>query len=110
MFLKGSLYENLPLFDPLPTGEVVFRGVRARPLTVPQSVVEHEVARKDRIDGLGHHYYAEPRAWRRFAEANPQELFAQDLVYHQPEPGEVTDEPLEKLGETIAIPRRKETV
>ena len=39
------------------------------------------MALKERLDGVAHHYYAEPRDWRRIAEANPDALFAEDLLY-----------------------------
>ena len=39
------------------------------------------VAHKDRLDGLGQLYYSRPGSWYRIAEANPDALFAEDLLY-----------------------------
>ena len=75
-FFKGSYYENVPLFEPDDAGRTVFGGLRARPLARPEPVLEHSVALKERLDSVAYHYYAEPRDWRRIAEANPDAVFS----------------------------------
>lgn len=104
-FSKGSYYENVPLFEPDDAGRKVFDGLRARPLAKPEPVLEHSVALKERLDGVAHHYYAESRDWRRIAEANPEALFAEDLLW---EALPVEDNGRERLGNVVLIPRKKD--
>lgn len=104
-FFKGSYYETTPLFEPDESGKTVFKGVRARALARPEGVLEHSVALKERLDSLAQHYYAQPRDWRRIAEANPDALFAEDLLW-DPEP--VAENGRERLGNSVLIPRRRE--
>ncbi len=104
-FFKGSYYETTPLFEADDEGRLVFRGLRARVLAQPEGVLEHSVALKERLDSLAQHYYAQPRDWRRIAEANPDAIFAEDLLW--------TDTPVEengreRLGNSVLIPRRRE--
>ena len=102
---KGSYYENVPLFAPNDKGETIFDGFRARPLGKPEPVLEHSVAIKDRLDSIAHHYYAQSRDWRLIAEANPDALFPEDLLY---EPKPLDENGRERIGHVILIPRRKE--
>ena len=104
-FFKGSYYENVPLFEPDDAGRTVFGGLRARPLARPEPVLEHSVALKERLDSVAQHYYAQPRDWRRIAEANPDALFAEDLLW-TPDP--VEENGRERLGNVVLIPRRRE--
>lgn len=104
-FFKGSYYENVPLFEPDDRGQKVFDGLRARPIADPEAVLEHSVALKERLDSLAHHYYAEPREWRRIVETNSDVLFPEDLLF-EPEP--VEDNGKERVGHVILIPRRRE--
>lgn len=104
-FFKGSYYENVPLFEPDDTGKTVFDGLRSRSLAKPDPVLEHSVATKERLDSVAQHYYAEPRDWRRIADANPDALFAEDLLY---EPVPVADNGRERLGNVVLIPRKKD--
>lgn len=116
-FFKGSYYETVPLFEPDDTGKVVFPGLRERPLASPEPVLEHTVALKERLDSVAQHYYAASRDWRRIGEANPDAMFAEDLLY-DPEPPD-DDGPLatpltedtgsERLGNVVLIPRRRES-
>ncbi len=105
MFFKGSFYENTLLFSPDEEGRTFFSGLRARSLDQPEAILEHSVALKERLDSLGHHYYADSRAWRRIAETNPEVLFPEDLLF-EPEP--VGENGRERLSHVILIPRRKE--
>ena len=110
-FLKGSFYEDAKPFEPDETGARPFKGVRARRLASPEPILEHAVEAGDRNDSLGHHYYSEPRFWRRIADANPDTVFFEDLVY-DPDPGGDPDRARvggERLGEVVLIPRRKES-
>lgn len=109
-FFKGSYYELVPLFEPDASGRKVFGGLRARPLARPEPVLEHSVALKERLDSVAHHYYAEPRDWRRIAEANPEALFAEDLLWQPGAFAETPDDGLgsERLGNVVLIPRRRE--
>jgi hypothetical protein len=104
-FFKGSYYENVPLFEPDEEGRSAFAGVQPRPMAKVEPVLEHSVALKERLDSVAHHYYAQPRDWRRIAEANPDALFAEDLLY-EPEP--VAENGRERLGSVVLIARRKE--
>lgn len=108
-FFKGSDYENTPLFEPLETGEVVFRGLRARRIRAPEAVLEHTVALKERLDTVAHEYFAQPRAWRWLVEANPDVLFPEDLLWDTDD-DTLDDNGREKLGNVILIPRRTEGV
>ncbi len=104
-FFKGSYYENVPLFEPDVEGRSAFAGVQPRPMAKVEPVLEHSVALKERLDSLAHHYYAQPRDWRRIAEANPDAIFAEDMLY---EPQPVEENGRERLGSVVLIPRRKE--
>jgi len=105
--LRGSRYADAGLFEPGPDGTVPFRGLRARRVGPATGVIEHTVVDRERLDGLAHHYYAEPRLWYRLVEANPDLLFPEDLLW-DPEP-EATDGG-ERLGAIILIPKRREGV
>lgn len=114
-FLKGSFYETVRRFEPDESGETPFRGVRARRLDAPEPILEHSVAMKDRTDSLAHHFYSDSRGWRRIADANPDAIFFEDLIY---DPDPKSDDPAnpfpdengrERLGDVILIPRRRES-
>lgn len=113
-FFKGSRYQNVPLFEPLDSGEFVFKGLRARPVGPAEGTLEHTVVFKDRLDSLGQNYYSDPRGWYRIAEANIDVLFPEDLIFDDlsseenssgPENSEKFSAP---LGRLLLIPRRKE--
>ena len=106
-FLKGSFYEHVPLFAPDESGRVLFRGTQARPQSTPEPILEHPVALKDRLDSVAQHYYADPRAWRRIAAANPDAIFPEDLLY-DPTPTEEWGR--ERLDALVLIPRRRDEV
>ena len=107
-FFKGSTYEFTPVFEPNDAGEEVFRGLRARRLRKPEAVLEHTVALKNRLDGIAHEYFAQSRDWRWLAEANPDALFPEDLIWDADEIT-IPENGRERTGRTILIPRRRET-
>ena len=104
-FLKGSYYLTVPLFAPDETGKVLFKGTRPRPLQAPDPILEHSIALKDRLDSVAQHYYADPRAWRRYVEANPDVLFAEDILY---EPNPIDEDGCERIGEIVLIPAKRD--
>ena len=105
-FFKGSFYEKSPLFEENDQGELVFKGIRARERHTPEPILEHSLTAGARLDSLAQNYYADARAWRRIADANPDILFAEDLIYER-EPDEHGR--LERLGELRLIPGRRDT-
>lgn len=110
-FFKGSDYALTPLFEPDARGETVFRGLRARRLRHPEAVLEHTVALRDRLDSVAQEYFAESRDWRWLAEANPDVLFPEDLLW-SPAATEPDDPSVEtghaRVGRVVIVPRRTE--
>jgi hypothetical protein len=102
---KGSRYETVRPFDPDPEGRPLFRGLKARPIGIPEPILEYTVELLNRLDGLAQHFYREPRAWHRLAEANPDVLFPEDLLW-TPIPEEETG--VELKGDVILVPRRED--
>ncbi len=96
MFQKGSRYEKCVTFTPDPAGTAVFAGIRPRSIGPATGVVEHVVKAGDRLDLLARHYYNDDRLWWRIADANPDFLFAGDMVLEEME------------GRVILIPKAKE--
>ena len=99
MFLQKSRYKNARPFEfkrQEPAGQPgVFRGVRARDVFTLDGMVEHIVTDTDRIDLLAQHYYGDDRLWWRIIDANPQLLFADQLIGK------------DYLGKAILIPQAK---
>ncbi len=104
-FFKGSDYEVIVTFASNEDGTRPFKGTRARKLRTVEPVLEHTVATRERLDTLAQNYYASPRAWRWVAEANPDVIFAEDLLWDD---APVAENGQERLGDTILIPRRQE--
>ena len=96
MFLKGSRYEKASLFYPDENGELAFDGVRAREIGKATGVIEHNIKAGDRLDLLARHYYNNDRLWWRILDANPDILFATDLLLD------------EWQGQIILIPKIRE--
>ena len=96
MFKKGSRYENARPFDPGPGGETVFEGVRPRAIGPATGVIEHVVKSGDRLDLLAGNYYNDSRLWWRIVDANPEILFAGDMVLD------------EMAGQVVLIPKARE--
>jgi nucleoid-associated protein YgaU len=93
MFFKGSRYENNRLFAADESAEVIFNGVRARDIGEATGVIEHCIKVGDRLDLLARHYYNNDRLWWRILDANPQIMFATDLLLD------------EWLGQVLLIPK-----
>lgn len=104
-FLKNSRYGLLDRFDPLPDGSTPFKGVKPRPIPSATPVLEHSVAMKDRLDQLAQNYYRNPRDWTRLAAANPDEIFAENLIW-SPDPPKTNG--TELAGHVLLVPRRRE--
>ncbi|MDD3581444.1 MAG: hypothetical protein PHW74_10525 [Desulfobacca sp.] len=96
MFNKGTRYEKLRLFDPTSEGEIVFKGIRPRPIGPAPGVIEHVVKAGERLDLLAGHYYNDSRSWWRIVDANPDFLYG----------GDIFQENLE--GQVIVIPKARE--
>ncbi|MDF2177353.1 hypothetical protein P2G88_03725 [Aliiglaciecola sp. CAU 1673] len=96
MLSKKSRYQNTPLFSPLEDGSNVFQGLRARTIGPSNAVVEHEVESSNRLDQLATHYYNQDRLWWRIADANPQFVYAPNMLG------------TEMQGSAILIPKAKE--
>ena len=96
MLKKGSRYENARTFDPPPSGLTVFAGIRPRSIGPATGVIEHVIKTGERLDLLAGNYYNDDRLWWRIADANPEFLFAGDLVLDRME------------GQVILIPKARE--
>lgn len=80
MFFKGSRYEVARPFTPASGGQEVFAGVRPREVATLPGAVEHVIRAGDRLDLLARHYYNDDRLWWRIVDANPEVLFAGDML------------------------------
>jgi len=120
---KGSRYETVTPFLPDDSGRMPFRGLRAREIRNPEAVLEHVVAQKNRLDGLGQNYYARSNDWYRIADANFTFLFPEDILHAAgpnvpdgataAEADEIRDvfeqeNGAERIGASILIPRRED--
>lgn len=98
---RGSRYELVANFTPDPEGRRHCKGLLPRNVSVPEAILEHPVAVKDRLDTLGQNYYREPRLWHRVVEANLNTVFADDLLHNRQTADDLTHE-------AIVIPHREE--
>ena len=96
MIIKKSRYKNTKIFDPDEDGKEVFPGLRSRNIGPATGIVEHEVVAGDRLDHLAQHYYNNDHLWWRIVDANPDVVFAENLL----------DE--EMAGQAILIPKASE--
>ena len=94
---KGSRYREALTFTPPDGDRPLFRGIRARSIGVASGVLEHIVRENDRLDLLALHYYNDPRLWWRIIDANPEVVFAADLVLKK------------RAGSIILVPRAVES-
>ncbi len=93
MFNRRSRYRHARRFGDEGDGREPFPGVRSRVIGPAIGVIEHRVQAGDRLDLLARHYYNDDRLWWRIVDANPDVLYAGDIV-------------LEKHhGEAILIPK-----
>ena len=97
MIAKGSRYEDAKLFLADQDKQPVFGGIRARKMSQAAGVLEYTIEKGDRLDLLSLHFYNNTRRWWRILDANPQIMFAADLMLD------------EYVGETILIPRATES-
>ncbi|WP_462160118.1 hypothetical protein [Pseudoalteromonas sp. GB56] len=79
MLLKNSRYKDARPFEPVAVAET-FNGLRAREITTIEGVIEHQVQEDDRLDHLAQYYYNDARLWWRIVDANPDLLFADNLL------------------------------
>jgi hypothetical protein len=93
MFLKDSRYKDARPFYQNTDAEENFSGVRERVIGPTKGVIEHRIALGDRLDLLARHYYNNDRLWWRIIDANPQIMFASDLLLNQ------------WRGQTLLIPK-----
>jgi phage tail protein X len=84
MFLSNSRYATSPLLATPPGGGPPL--VRPRAITTLSGAVQHTVAAGDRADALAFNYYADPRAWWRILDANPQLEFGGQIMGLQGRP------------------------
>ena len=93
MIDKGSRYETTRGFSSENSQEPVFSGVRPRQIGAATGVLEYTINEGDRLDLLALHFYNNARRWWRILDANPNIIFAADLMLD------------DYVGETILIPR-----
>lgn len=93
---RQSRYAQTRPFREHAAGAVPFAGMRPRLIRTPDGVIEHLVKAWERTDGLSFEYFGDDRRWWRILDANPDILFAGDVV---------TDG---SSGSSIIIPRTGE--
>ena len=93
--LKGSRYAKSPLFTGNENGGKIFRGVRSRKIAPAEGVIEHVLAKDERLDLIALQYYNVSSLWWRIVDANPDIVFAGDLM--------LADR--DRVGTVIVIPR-----
>ena len=80
MLFKGSRYQAARTFHPATGGRATFPGLRPREVATLPGVIEHVVTAGERLDLLARHYYNDERLWWRIVDANPEVVFAGDLL------------------------------
>ena len=103
MFESASRYEGTLPFSEADSREPVFRGFRPRQIHPAIGVLEHSLREGDRPDLLALGFYNDPRRWWRILDANPDILYAGDLLLDQDEESESSN-----AGGVIIIPRGEE--
>jgi len=93
VFDRRSRYRDARAFAEADDRTGVFRGTRPRVIGQATGVIEHQVRAGDRLDLLARHYYNNNRLWWRIVDANPEFLYAGDVVLD------------DMLGKAILIPR-----
>ena len=95
--LKGSRYAKSSFFSQDEKGDRVFNGIRPRKIGPAIGVIEHVLAIGERLDLLALQYYNDSSLWWRIVDANPDIVFAGDLM--------VVDKGKGRVGTVIVIPR-----
>lgn len=95
--LKGSRYSKSQIFNENENGDQVFIGIRSRKITPAEGVIEHVLAKDERLDLLALQYYNDSSFWWRIVDANPDIVFAGDLMA------------IDRVGTVIVIPRINKT-
>lgn len=95
MIDKRSRYADTRPFSS-PGKSEVFRGLRSRQPGPATPVLEHTLGAWDRPDQLANYYYGDPHRWWRLLDANPEWLFAGDLLEAS------------VVGQVLLIPAREE--
>ncbi len=91
--LTGSRYAKSLLFTENESGDRNFRGVRSRNIAAAEGVIEHVLAKDERLDLIALQYYNDSSLWWRIVDANPDIVFAGDLMVAK------------RVGTVIVIPR-----
>ncbi len=73
-----------------------FAGLRCRQPEPATPVLEHTLGAWDRPDQLARYYYGDPHRWWRLLDANPEWLFAGDLLEAS------------AVGQVLLVPAREE--
>jgi hypothetical protein len=80
MITPGSRYETAVPFTQEEGATPVFQGLRPRAIGPARPVLEHTVREGERHDAFAALFYNEPRLWWRILDANPDVLYAGDLL------------------------------
>lgn len=91
--LKGTRYAKSRSFTGNENGGKIFRGVRSRKIEPAEGVIEHVLAKDERLDLLALQYYNDSSLWWRIVDANPDIVFSGDLMEAN------------MVGKVIVIPR-----
>jgi nucleoid-associated protein YgaU len=95
--LKGSRYASSRLFDENESAREGFCGIRSRIIGSAPAVIEHVLAKDERLDLIALHYYNDSTLWWRIIDANPDVIYAGDLMIAN------------RVGTVIVIPRTNYT-
>lgn len=79
MLLKNSRYYPPRRYE-ADDGGAPFSGIQPRAVRDAPGVIEHTVQLGQRLDWLAWHYYNDSRLWWLILDANPDLLFAGDLL------------------------------
>ncbi len=93
MVAKNSRYARAKQFVFDADETIVFRGIRPRPISTAEGIMEHVVKQGERLDILSLYYYNNAHMWWRIVDANPDILFGGELALEQ------------HIGSVILIPR-----
>lgn len=80
MTAKHSRYAGARPFTYETDETGLFRGIRPRPITTPDGILEHVVKQGERLDLLALYYYNNAHMWWRILDANPDIRFGGELA------------------------------